>query len=274
MSGIEAAISTSGVRQVACACAAPKASGNSGVFGTPTLFTNWSTMRSIVDPLVNSFIRKNPRAPREQRMDLTGEILIDAPRERVWRALNDPQVLVHSIPGCEEVQQRSPTETHVRVLIKLGPVRARFVGKILMSEVRPGAGCVLDFEGSGGAAGFAKGRSTVTLDTEAQGTRLRYTAQASVGGKLGQIGGRMIDASARQTADQFFVAFGQQLGVPQPPAATAPAAAVEVGSSTLATASRRVDAPAPASEMLRVLWFLLGAAATGFGVWIASAVTR
>ena len=87
-------------------------------------------------------------------MELNGDIFIDAARERVWQALNDPQVLLASIPGGEEVRQLSPTETHVRVLIKMGPVRARFVGKILMSEVRANEGCVMNFEGSGGAAGF------------------------------------------------------------------------------------------------------------------------
>jgi len=202
-------------------------------------------------------------------MELNGDILITAARERVWQALNDPQVLLASIPGCEEVKQLSPAETHVRVLIKLGPVRARFVGKILMSEVRANEGCVLNFEGSGGAAGFAKGRSTVSLVSEGSGTRLSYTAEASVGGKLGQIGGRMIDASAKQTADQFFQAFSAQLGAP-----LAEAAAATEAQAPLAVATRTVTAPVAAStgEGVRVLWFALGAAATAFGFWIAKAL--
>jgi len=210
-------------------------------------------------------------------MELNGDILIEAPRDRVWRALNDPDVLVRSIPGCEEVRQISATETHVRVAIKLGPVRARFVGKILMSEVRVDEGCVLDFEGSGGAAGFAKGRSTVSLATEGSGTRLRYTAQASVGGKLGQIGGRMIDATAKQTADQFFLAFSQQLGAA---GVAPPEAAVDADTATrapLATATRPVPMAAPfaaSGEGVRVLWFALGAIATAFGFWVASALTH
>ena len=194
-----------------------------------------------------------------------------------------------SIPGCEEVQQQSATETHVRVLIKMGPVRARFVGKVVMSEVRPDEGCVLNFEGSGGAAGFAKGRSTVVLTAEAAGTRLSYTAAASVGGKLGQIGGRMIDASAKHTADQFFKAFAAQLGapaeVPAPeleaesvlkpvpvpelgPALATPqlltAAQQSAGQSVLGTSGT-----SGIGEGLRVLWFSLGAAATAFGFWLA-----
>lgn len=203
-------------------------------------------------------------------MELNGDILIEAPRDRVWRALNNADVLLRSIPGCEEVHQISGTETHVRVAIKLGPVRARFVGKILMSEVRVDEGCVLDFEGSGGAAGFAKGRSTVSLASEGAGTRLRYTAQASVGGKLGQIGGRLIDASAKQTADQFFAAFSQQVGAgksaAEVPADTAAAAA-------LASATRTA-APSAAGEGVRVLWFALGAIATAFGFWVASALSH
>lgn len=214
-------------------------------------------------------------------MELNGDILIAAARDRVWRALNDPDVLVRSIPGCEEVRQISSTETHVRVAIKLGPVRARFVGKILMSEVRVDEGCALDFEGSGGAAGFAKGRSTVSLATEGAGTRLRYTAQASVGGKLGQIGGRMIDATAKQTADQFFLAFGQQLGTAN--GATANEAAILAISASmsstapLSTATRTAPAASPltsAGEGVRVLWFALGAVATAFGFWVASVLTH
>ncbi|MEQ1685885.1 MAG: carbon monoxide dehydrogenase subunit G [Burkholderiaceae bacterium] len=209
-------------------------------------------------------------------MELNGDILIGAPRERVWQALNDPQVLLASIPGGEEVRQLSPTETHVRVLIKMGPVRARFVGKILMSEVRPNEGCTLNFEGSGGAAGFASGRSTVALADEGAGTRLRYTAAASVGGKLGQIGGRMIDASAKQTADRFFEAFAAQLGaapaavVPAPESSETPAFAPRV--AVAASASTVVASASGASERVRVLWFALGAGATAFGVWVARAL--
>lgn len=221
-------------------------------------------------------------------MELNGDIFIGASPAQVWLGLNSPQVLLASIPGCEEVQQQSATETHVRVLIKMGPVRARFVGKVVMSEVRPGEGCVLNFEGSGGAAGFAKGRSTVVLTPEAAGTRLSYTAAASVGGKLGQIGGRMIDASAKQTADQFFKAFAEQLGAPaaappepMPQTVVAPAAAAAASvaaAAPLLSATRAVVPMAPQvagagfGEGLRVLWFTLGAATTAFGFWLAHAL--
>jgi carbon monoxide dehydrogenase subunit G len=208
-------------------------------------------------------------------MELNGDILIGAPRERVWQALNDPQVLLASIPGGEEVRQISPTETHVRVLIRMGPVRARFVGKLLMSDVRPGEGCVLKFEGSGGAAGFASGSSTVALAEEGGGTRLRYTATASVGGKLGQIGGRMIDASAKRTATQFFEAFGTQIGATAPSPASALQAsdtpAFAPGMAVAASVEPIAAASLGPSEGVRVLWFALGAGATAFGFWVARA---
>ncbi|MBC7414586.1 MAG: carbon monoxide dehydrogenase subunit G [Herminiimonas sp.] len=216
-------------------------------------------------------------------MELSGEVIIGVPPQQVWAGLNDAEVLRQSIPGCEEVQQISPTETHTRVLLKMGPVRARFVGKILMSDVRPGAGCTLNFEGSGGAAGFARGSSVVELTPDGTGTKLHYSASASIGGKLGQIGGRMIDASAKQMADQFFNAFRACLDAPAAteaavaPAAGATAAATVPGAFTPVVATRpavaaAVGAPSAGlgSESVRVMWFLLGAASTGFGVWLAS----
>jgi carbon monoxide dehydrogenase subunit G len=214
-------------------------------------------------------------------MELTGAMLIAAPREKVWDALNDPNVLVHCIPGCEEVQQISPTETHTRVLLKMGPVRARFVGKILMSEIRPAEGCTLNFQGSGGAAGFARGTSVVTLASEGDGTRLQYSATASVGGKLGQIGGRMIDASAKQMAEQFFSALQAQLtDVPALEVAQAPELESPVAPAPLRppVSAVRHAAPAPSplliGEGVRALWFCLGVLSTGFGVWLASMLTR
>ena len=240
-------------------------------------------------------------------MELTGDILIAAPREKVWAGLNDPEVLVRCIPGCEAMEATSPTERTARVAVKVGPVRARFVGHIRMEDVRENEGCTLNFEGSGGAAGMAKGHSNVALTDEADGTRLSYTTQASVGGKLGQVGGRMIDAAAKQMADQFFAAFNAIVAAPAE-AAPAPAAAEPAPMAPAATAAPAVAAPAsspstaaapapapasapapaftptvatrpappaaaPAPESLRVLWFALGALSTGFGVWIASLLT-
>jgi len=218
-------------------------------------------------------------------MELNGDILIAAPRERVWAALNDPAVLARCIPGCESMDATSDTERTARVAVKVGPVRARFTGHLRLQDVRPGEGCTLQFEGTGGAAGMAKGQSSVSLSDEGEGTRLRYTAQASVGGKLGQVGGRMIDAAAKQMADQFFEAFqieltpgaavplievaATQARAPASAATTPPTATPTAGAAPIAV-SRAAPAPAPAGEGVRVLWFALGALSTGFGVWIAS----
>lgn len=205
-------------------------------------------------------------------MELTGDILINASRSKVWAALNDPEVLTRSIPGCEGVEVTSPTERDVRLAVKVGPVRAKFVGKIRMEDIRPDEGCTLHFQGSGGAAGMASGKSTVSLADEAEGTRLCYTAEAAVAGKLGQVGGRMIDSAAKQMADQFFTAFNQQLGTGEP-AAAAPNAAGHASAPTgksAAMSQKNNASKAPAAEGLRILWFVLGALSTGFGFWVAT----
>lgn len=216
-------------------------------------------------------------------MELTGDILIGAPREKVWAGLNDTEILARCIPGCESMEATSSTERTARVAIKIGPVRARFVGNVRMEDIRPNEGCVLRFQGSGGAAGMAKGHSNVELADEDGGTRLSYTAQASIGGKLGQVGGRMIDAASKQMADQFFTAFNAQMvGLPGADVAPAPSgetervpAAAAVVSQAIAPRAAPVQAPQPAlaGEGVRVLWFVLGALSTGFGVWIATLLT-
>jgi carbon monoxide dehydrogenase subunit G len=238
-------------------------------------------IRTIVNRLVNKNTRENPRT---KGMELTGDILIGAPREKVWAGLNDPEILTRCIPGCEGMEATSPTERTARVAVKMGPVRARFVGNVQMQDIRPNEGCVLRFQGSGGAAGMAKGHSNVELADEAEGTRLRYTVQASIGGKLGQVGGRMIDAAAKQMADQFFTAFNAQMvGVQAVDTEQAMSVETENAPSTAAAVSplpistpRTAPAPQPAAvsgEGVRVLWFVLGALSTGFGVWIASLLT-
>ena len=211
-------------------------------------------------------------------MELNGEVIIEAPRQKVWQALNSPTVLARCIPGCEEVRQLSAAETHVRVALKMGPVRARFVGKILMDEVVEDQGCRLNFEGSGGAAGFARGQSKVTLSDRGNATCLAYSASAAIGGKLGQIGGRMIDASAKQMADQFFKALQADFVALGDAGSLALAASANDGapeaSITLNSAAHRLPLAVPAvtaatGEGIRILWFVLGAAATGFGFALA-----
>ncbi len=210
-------------------------------------------------------------------MQLHGEVLIGAPRARVWAALNDPVVLAACIPGCEGVEVVSPVEKTARVMVKVGPVRARFAGRILLSDIVENESCAMGFEGSGGAAGMARGESQVTLTDEGADTRLSYSVKASVAGKLGQVGGRMIDAAAKQMADQFFNAFQAQVA---PTAPAVPAAAVETGAADVPVAAPAprpaVQAAAPmpeatpSTEWLRVKWFLLGVLATAVGVSIGS----
>lgn len=223
-------------------------------------------------------------------MELSGDIWIGAPRPKVWDGLNDAEILVRSIPGCESMEVTSPTERAARVMVKVGPVRARFTGHVRMDDIRPGEGCTLHFEGSGGPAGMAKGHSAVSLTEEDGGTRLNYTVQASVGGKLGQVGGRMIDAAAKQMADQFFTAFNAAVSeiapvteaelTPEAPAVAAEAIGSPPPAPAAAIPAPRVvrppatPAPTPVGEGVRVLWFALGALSTGFGVWIAFLLSR
>jgi uncharacterized protein len=208
------------------------------------------------------------------KMELQGSVTIPATSEQVWQALNDPQVLRQCIPGCEEVQQISPEEMHARVLLRMGPVRARFAGKVKMTDVRPLLGYTLNFEGSGGSAGFARGSSVVTLVATEGNTLLSYTAQASVAGKLGQIGGRLMDASAGQLADKFFNNFKVYLseesattipGVGSPPADGLRSAAPMYAPAALAGASNWTE-----REIPRLLWFCAGVAATSVGVWMGA----
>ena len=140
-------------------------------------------------------------------MDMTGERRIPAPRQKVWQGLNDPEILKQSIPGCETIEKLSDTEFAAKVVARVGPVRANFAGKVTLSDLDPPAGYTISGEGTGGVAGFAKGGARVTLDEEGGETVLRYTVQAQVGGKLAQIGSRLIDGAARKLADEFFNKF-------------------------------------------------------------------
>ncbi|MGE0118643.1 MAG: carbon monoxide dehydrogenase subunit G [Dongiaceae bacterium] len=161
-------------------------------------------------------------------MDLTGEYRIPAPREAVWAALNDPEILKQCIPGCEEIVKLSDTEMTAKATARVGPVKASFAGKVTLSDLDPPNGYRISGEGQGGVAGFAKGGADVRLrpDETGAGTVLAYTANASVGGKLAQIGSRLIEGTARQMADQFFGKFAEVVGAAAAPAGAAAAAPV------------------------------------------------
>jgi hypothetical protein len=161
-------------------------------------------------------------------MEMTGEQLIPAAQTDVWRGLNDPEVLKACISGCESIEKLGEAEYAVVTTAAIGPVKARFRGKLLLADLDPPNSYSLSFDGQGGAAGFGKGTARVSLAAEAAGTRLSYAVKAQVGGKLAQIGSRLIDVVAKKMADDFFLAFNQNIAGPAPAPA---AAAVETAAA-------------------------------------------
>jgi uncharacterized protein len=156
-------------------------------------------------------------------MEMTGEFRIPAPRQRVWEGLNDPEVLKQCIPGCQTLEKVSDTEFNGRVIASVGPVRATFGGKVTLSDLDPPQGYTISGEGSGGVAGFARGGAKVNLTEDGAATLLTYAVQAQVGGKLAQVGSRLIDGVARKMANDFFGHFAAAMAPeqPAPPAAEA-----------------------------------------------------
>ncbi len=164
-------------------------------------------------------------------MKFTGEYRIPAPRQRVWEALNDPEILRQAIPGCEEMKRIGDNAYEARVMAKVGPVRARFTGQVRLEDLNPPESYRLVGEGKGGAAGFARGGARVSLEEVDGGTLLRYEADAEVGGKLAQLGSRLIQGTAKKMADDFFGRFSEivsrevapEAAPPPPPPPPAPA---------------------------------------------------
>ena len=137
-------------------------------------------------------------------MDMSGEERIAAPREAVWAALNDPETLKACIPGCQSLIMKSPTELEAVVKIKIGPVSATFTGEVTLSNLNPPEGYTISGEGKGGIAGFAKGGADVRLREDGADTILSYDVKAQIGGKLAQLGSRLIDSTSKKLAAQFF----------------------------------------------------------------------
>ncbi len=160
-------------------------------------------------------------------MQFSDEIRLEVPRHEVYAALNDPQILKKAIPGCEEIEQVSETELTATVSLKIGPIKARFKGKVTLSDLNPPESYTISGEGSGGAAGFAKGGAKVFLEEDGGETILRYQVEADVGGKLAQLGGRLIEGTAKKLAGDFFASFkeaisgeaAEEVAVPEPKAA-------------------------------------------------------
>ena len=226
-------------------------------------------------------------------MEIIGKQVIPVPRDVVWAALNNPEVLKACLPGCESVELTAPNEFKVAIKTVIGPLRARFQGSLRMSEVDAPSSCLMHFEGQGGAVGFGKGSANVALRDTPEGTELAYEARAQVGGKLAQVGSRLIDSVAKKMTDDFFKAFRLQL-VPaeaapdsakdkaaEPVAASAPAAAstgASHGASHGASASSApAGAPSPATAhahphdtTLVPGWWLAPAALLGAFIAIAA----
>jgi uncharacterized protein len=146
-------------------------------------------------------------------MQMNDSQRIPASREKVWAALNDPQVLKQCIPGCQNLEMSSPTEMTATVVFRVGPVKATFGGKVTLSDLDPPNSYRISGEGSGGVAGFAKGGAAVRLESESpEVTILHYDVDAQIGGKLAQLGQRLIDSTAKKLAGEFFAAFGAVVG--------------------------------------------------------------
>lgn len=183
-------------------------------------------------------------------MDLSGEYRISAPRDKVWAALNDADVLRRCIPGCQELEKKSETEMSASVVAKIGPVKATFKGEVTLENLNPPESYTIVGEGKGGVAGFAKGAADVNLAEEGEETVLTYTVKAQVGGKLAQLGSRLIVSTSRKMADEFFGNFkevvegGESGEAPAAPAAPT-ATAASASTTQAATADETDDALDP-----------------------------
>ena len=183
-------------------------------------------------------------------MEMQGSRHLAVTQQQAWDALNDPEVLKACIPGCDKVEPTGENQYAVGMAVKVGPVAARFAGKIQLLDVLPPTSYMLNFEGQGGAAGFGKGHAKVNLapPAEGEGCDLNYTAHAQVGGKIAQVGQRLVDGVAKSMAEEFFRRFDEtmQQRYPAPAAEAVPAAAAEA-------------APAPAKRMPVWVWVLFAA---------------
>lgn len=193
-------------------------------------------------------------------MDMTGEQRIPASRDVVWKALNDPDILQACIPGCQELIKASDTEMTAIAVIKVGPVSARFQGAVTLSDLDPPNGYRITGEGQGGVAGFAKGTAIVRLEADGDDTILTYEVTAQIGGKLSQLGGRLIDATAKQMSLAFFKRFAQEIEAQHNevtpmttsadesgPAAGETVTAVKRVATSARSRTRRAPEPAPSS---------------------------
>lgn len=206
-------------------------------------------------------------------MQMTGEQRIPAPRETVWRALNDAKILEACIPGCQELVKTSDTQMAATAVLKVGPVTAKFQGAVTLSDLDPPNGYRITGEGQGGVAGFAKGGAVVRLEADGNETILHYDVSADVGGKLSQLGGRLIDATAKKLSAAFFTRFAEEIEAQYGgKSGNTEAVAPQSAPSSLAAAQPPVASSAPQSEPPRHVQPTSRAAevapnASGLGRW-------
>jgi carbon monoxide dehydrogenase subunit G len=205
-----------------------------------------------------------------QIVKLAGEQSIAVPRQQVWEGLNDPEVLQQCIPGCQSLEKESDERLKAIVQIKVGPIGAKFAGAVTLSDLDPPNAYTITGEGAGGAAGFAKGSAKVRLADDNGGTLLSYDVDAQVGGRIAQLGGAIIDATAKQLAGTFFRRFGEIMAERGVPAAaeSAPAEGLPSAETALPEPSARIASPAvaPRRRTLPWIWIIAVAAAALAGL--------
>ena len=190
-------------------------------------------------------------------MELQGERLIPASVDKTWASLNDPDVLKACIAGCESLERTGEDSLTAVVALKVGPVSARFKGNLKMTNVQPPSGYTINFDGQGGVAGFGKGSADVALTAEGASTRLKYNARAQVGGKMAQVGSRLIDAAAGKITEDFFKAFEAHLQASAAPAGAEPAAAAVVTDPSSAAGLTKLWWLIGGVVLLAILYFLI-----------------
>jgi len=203
-------------------------------------------------------------------MNLQGERRLPASPEQAWAALNDPQALKACITGCESLELTGPDEYSVVMAVRVGPVNARFKGRLRLLNIQPLQSYTIEFDGQGGVAGFGKGSADVALSADGDQTLLRYGAKAQVGGKIAQIGSRLVDSAAEKVAGEFFAAFEKYLteqAAAAAPAGEGPAEAAPQGAEAGGAPAAAPAEPAAAGG-LPWGWIALGAAVLAAAAWL------
>ena len=208
-------------------------------------------------------------------MDMSNSVVLPSTQARVWEALNDPAILKQCINGCESMEKTGDNQYAVVMTVAIGPVKAKFKGNLRLTDIDPPNSYMLQFDGQGGVAGFGKGAAKVALAPEGDGTRLSYTVNAQIGGKIAQLGSRLVDGASKKMADDFFQAFRVAIA-PAEPDSAADAAAMPSGesgaepSAAVSSAARSPHASAataPGGMMRQWRWLLVAAALLAMAIW-------